>query len=346
MAPRHVLLTVPDCSGFQYGMLRDFEDEIVRLTGAAVVPIPKWGAPAFLRERLAHGTRLAPLRRFVPPRAGFQVDADVLWLVLMGPESSWLDLYRAWDARVGYRVLYVYDTFAEQLPALRRLVGAARWDLLITSFHSAVPMLERETGRRWHAVAQGVKADRFAPVPAAARGIALSSYGRRVEAVHRTLEHFCEGAGLHYDATVAATLDPRVSPRYLYRQYAWHLRHSVFTVAWPVELTHPARAGGLSPVTCRWFEAAAGATTMIGRAPRDPIFTELFGPDAVLPLDPAPRSPDDTRDAIAALWADRDVHLRRAEALRAERLARWTWEARVREILALAGLEAVAPGPS
>jgi hypothetical protein len=287
---------------------------------------------------LAHGARFAPLRRFVPSRRGFQVDADVLWLVLMGPESSWLDLYRAWDARVGYRIVYVYDTFPEQIPALRRLAAAARWDLMITSFHCCVPMLERETGRPWAAVAQGVKANRFTPVPGAERVIAVSSYGRRVEGVHAALDRFCDGEGLHYDATVAATLQPSVPPSYLYKQYAWHLRHSFFTIAWPVELTHPSRAGGLSPMTCRWFEAGASATTMIGKPPRDPIFAELFGAEAVIPLDPAPRSRGETREAIAALWANREEHLRRAEALRAERLARWTWEARVREILMLAGL--------
>jgi hypothetical protein len=330
---------VPDSHGFQYGSLRDFEDEIVRVTGAAVVPVPTWPAPAAFRDRLAHGTRYAPLRRFVPSRGDFQVDADVLWLVLMGPESSWLDLYRAWDARVGYRIVYVYDTFASQLPALRRLAGAARWDLMITSFHSAVPMLERETGRRWHGVAQGVKADRFTPAPAAERSIAVSSYGRRVAAVNEAVELFCEGLGLHYEVSIAAAVSPHVSSRYLYRQYAWHLARSVFTIAWPVELTHPARAGWLSPMTCRWFEAGASATTMIGKPPGDPVFADLFGAGAVIPLDPAPRSPGETREALAALWADRRAHLRRAEALRAERLVRWTWEARVREILALAGLD-------
>ena len=181
-------------------------------------------------------------------------------------------------------------------------------------------MLERETGRRWHAVAQGVRADRFAPLPAGERGIAVSSYGRRLEAVHRSIDRFCEDEGLYYDATVAATLDPRVTAGQLYRQYAWHLRHSVYTVAWPVELTHPGRAGALSPMTCRWFEAGASATPMIGKPPGDPIFTELFGAGAVLPLDPAPRSPNETREAMAALWEGRAAHLERAAALRAERI--------------------------
>lgn len=336
---RHVLLTVPGSHGFQYGMLRDFESEIVRLTGAVTVPMPLWDAPEPIRGRLAHGTRYAPLRRFVPKRGGFGVDADVLWLVLMGPESSWLDLYRAWDEKVGYRIVYVYDTFEEQLPAIRRLVASAKWDLLITSFHGAVPMLERETGKPWIAVPQGVLLDRFTPAPLAQRTIGVSSYGRRVEPIHESIDRFCDSIGAYYDATVAASLNPKVSPAYLYKQYAFHLRHSLFTVAWPVELTNPSRAGSLSPVTCRWFEAAAAGTTMIGAPPKDPVFEELFGPGAVLPLDPHPRSPDDTKQALMALWNDRERHLEVALARREARKQQWTWEARVREILVRAKID-------
>jgi hypothetical protein len=199
-------------------------------------------------------------------------------------------------------------------------------------------MLERETGRPWAAVAQGVNPDRFAPVPGADRGIALSSYGRRVEAVHTALDRACEGAGLYYDATVAASIKRSVSPRYLYKQYAWHLRHCWFTVAWPVELTSPSRAGGLSPMTCRWFEAAAAGTTIVGKPPEDPVFEELFGKDAVVPLDPALRTANEVREAFGGIWARREEHLATAMARREARLGRWTWEARVKEMMALAGL--------
>lgn len=334
-----MVLSVQGSHGFQYGMLRDFEEEIVRLTDAVVVPAPGWEAPPAVRTRLAHGTRYAPLRRFVPKRGGFAVDADVLWLVLMGPESSWLDLYRAWDKKVGTRIVYVYDTFEEQLPALRRLAAAADWDLMVTSFHGAVPMLRRETGKEWIAVPQGVLLDRFAPVPLDKRDIGVSSYGRRVESVHDAIDRWSDETSVYYDSTVATALNPKVPPKYLYKQYAWHLRHSVYTVAWPVEITHPSRAGAFSPVTCRWFEAAASATTMIGRAPTDPVFEELLGPNAVLPLDPAPRTPGETREAIAALWSKREENHRIAEARRAERMHQWTWEARVKEILARAKID-------
>jgi hypothetical protein len=335
---RHVLLTVTNSHGFQYGHVRDLEDEIVRLTGAHVVPIPAYCPPGFLRSHLDHGTRWAPLRRIAPPRADFAVDADVLWLVLMGPESSWLDLYRGWDRKVGKRIVYVFDTFAEQRDSLRRLMGAARWDLPVTSFHGALPMLERETGRAWAAVPQGVKLDRFPPAPAAERLIAMSSFGRGVPAVHEAVDHFCDEERLHHEASIAATLRPEISPRYLYKQYAWHLCRSFFTFSWPVELTHPPRAGAFSPVTCRWFEAAAAATTMVGRPPSDPIFAELFGEGAVVPFDPAPRTPGEAREVLASLWSRREELLHAALARRAALSARWTWEARVREMMSLAGL--------
>lgn len=334
----HALLSNASSHGFQYGVLHDFEDEIVRLTGAVRLAMPAWRGPAPISDRLAHGTRFARLRRLVPKQVGFEVKADVLWVVLMGPEDSSLDLLHAWDGKVGTRILYLFDTFEDQLPALRRLLAAARWDHLITSFHAAVPMLERETGRRWSAVTQGVKLDRFLPVPAGQRVIPVSSYGRRIAPVHRAIEAWSTERGLHYETSIAASIQPSVDSRYLYRQYAWHIRHSNFSVCWPVEKTHPARVGSMSPITCRWFESAAAATTMIGAPPRDPRFAELFGPDAVIPLDAAPRSPGEIHDVLDALYQDRDAHLARALARRAERSGAWTWEARVREILALAGL--------
>ena len=337
---RHALLSDTTSHGFQYGVLRDFEDEIVRLTGAERLSMPQWRGPAPLRARLAHGTRYAPLRRFVPKQPGFEVDADVLWVILMGPESSSLDLLRAWDGKVGTRILYLLDTFEEQLPSLRALLAAGRWDHLVTSFHAAIPMLERETGRRWNAVPQGVKLDRFAPVPAAERVIPVSSYGRRIDAVHRVIDAWSSERDLYYETSIAATIQRAIDPRYLYRQYAWHLRHSYFNVCWPVEITHPSRAGSLSPITCRWFESAAAATTMIGAPPRDPMFTQLFGEDAVIPLDPEARRPGEIREALDGLYRDREAHLARAVARRAERSGAWTWEARAHEMLTLARLDA------
>ena len=37
-----------------------------------------------------------------------------------------------------------------------------------------------------------------------------------------------------------------------------------FTFGWPVEFTHPDRVKTFSPITCRWFEAAASGAVVVG----------------------------------------------------------------------------------
>src|SRR5690349_15157549 len=97
MTVRHAVLMNPRNRGFPFGVLRHLEAEIVRLTGAEVVPIPRWRAPKALRDRLAHGTRYGALRRLVPRVQHFDVRADVAWAVLMGAEETDLDLLAGWE---------------------------------------------------------------------------------------------------------------------------------------------------------------------------------------------------------------------------------------------------------
>lgn len=344
MSDRHVILTDAHAHGFQYGMQIHFENEIARITGGLAVPAPKWKAPSRLRGKLAHGARLSPLRALVPRTQSVGVSADVMWVVLMGPENTDLDLLARWDRHTGYRILYLFDTFPMHLPSIRRVVNSVRWDLTVTSFHAAVPMLERETGRRWHAVSQGVLPQHFTPVATTDRQIAVSSYGRRFDPAHRSIDAWSKGRDLHYDITIASALQRDVESLYLYRQYAWHLRNSWFTVAWPVELTHPARADGLSAVTCRWFEAAASGVPIVGAPPKDPVFEQLFGKEAVIPLSPD-ASFSEQAAVLDSLWDDRDEHVRRALERRAQRLQSWTWEAKVRELLSLANLSVPTAAP-
>lgn len=331
---RHVVMVNPKSRGLQYGMLRDLEDEIVRLTGAQIALVPRIDLPGFVYSRIRFGLRLARLRGLVPG-ASWPIRGDVLWVVLMGPEDSDLDLLRGWSDGFGTKILYLYDTFEYQLPVLRKLISLTRWDVAVTSFNDAVPILERETGIRWHCVPQGVLSSRFQPV-VGARPIPFSAYGRREPRVHTAALAWARRTGLHYDFTVSSSVDPSLDPRDTYEHYAWHLRNSVFSFSWPVELTNPSRAGSLHPITCRWFEAASAGTVVVGRAPDNPAMLDYFGPDLVVPLDP-----DMGETAIGRrmdeFWEQRAEHLRAAER-RAARRDTWMWEARVREILRIARL--------
>jgi hypothetical protein len=342
--PHHAILANPNLSGFEYGMLDDFQEEIARLTGASFVEIPRRMGFGNLGRKFSIGTRYAGLRRFLRTR-GFSVSADVLWVVLMGPENWELDLCQDWDRKVGFKILYLFDTMERQIPAIRKVLKSAKWDLTISSFSGAVPHLEAATQRKWHCVPQGVKLDRFRSPGETRRMIDFCSYGRRLERIQASLKRFCESAGLHYDYTTTAGLRPDTKPQEHYTLYAWHLKHSIFNLCWPVELTTPGRVQSFSPITCRWFEAAAAGNVIVGKAPRDAGFAELFGPDGVVEVNPE-LSDNDLQTVWRKLWGLRYAHLETARQRYRAYSSQWSWEARVRQILSLAGLEETTRQPT
>ncbi len=328
---KHVVLTNPTLNGFAYGVLRDFEAEILRLTGGEQIMTPRRKLPKFLEQRLEHGTRYGSLRKFVP-RVEYDLKADVLWVILMGPEDFPLDLFKNWQKNVGTKILYIFDTFESQLPIIRRVLQSAKWDLAITSFHSALPFLTEHTQQKWYAVAQGVKLDRFAPVSKAEKLIGFSAYGRRLENIHSSVQKFCLQTGKYYEYTTTTSPQSLINPLENYHQYAWHLKHSFFTFSWPVELTNPQRVLTFSPITCRWFEAAASGTVILGQAPKDHEFVKIFGNDLVIPIEPEQQ---DYHHLWEKIWEHRDDYLQSALRVRDKLAESWSWESRVREILNL-----------
>lgn len=332
MRLKHVLLKNSRLKGLEYGVLRSFEDEIVSITGAEVIEIPDYGAQS-ITKRAGHGMRWNLTRRFLPKKR-LSIDADVIWYILMGPENHELDLFRDWSLNVKYRIVYIYDTLEHQLPRIKKLFSGEEFNIRITSFHDAVQHLETITGRRWHAIEQAVPSFFRPPESPNQKLIAFSSYGRRIESFHKVVMDFCKANGLYYDYSTTDGNNITVSAEELYLQYAWHMRHSMFTVSWPVELTNPARAGRLNPITCRWFEAAASGTVILGRQPGNLLFDKLLAPEIVVEIDPS-----DPKQIIwnklDKIYNDRVSLLQKAERTQQENHQRWTWENRVIRILDL-----------
>lgn len=322
-------------------MVRDFEDEIVRLTGAEQIESPSRVLPTFISRRLAHGTQYSDLRRWVP-REEYELKADVLWVPLMGPEDFELDLFTRWDRKIGLKILYFFDTFDTQLSSIRRVLQSAQWDVVSTAFPGAKGFLEEKTQREWQVVRHGVKLERFHPAPDEERGIDFCSYGRRLERAHTALKDYCARTAKYYDYTTAASIQPQLNAREPYAQYAWHLAHSVFNVCWPIEVTHPERVKNHSPITCRWFEAAASGNVILGQAPADAGFEDFFGLAAVIDV---PKRVDELPDFLDVVWADRKRYLKGARVRRDTWASMWTWESRIRQILTTAGLQLEAPPP-
>jgi len=331
---RHVVLTNPALRGLEYGMLRDFEDEIIRVTGAERVIAPSRSFPPFIGGRLAHGTRYSGVRKWVP-KEEYELKADVLWVVLMGPENFTLDMFKGWDRHVGLKILYLFDTFDEQLASVRRVVSATKWDFISTAFPGNREFLEQETQQPWHLIRHGVNLNRFRPAPIERRVIDFSAYGRRFEPVHKAMRDYCNRDGKYYDFTITASVQPELDPREHYAQYAWHLSHSIFNFCWPMEMTTPGRAKAHSPITCRWFEAAASGNVILGKAPADPGFEEIFGKDAVIEIN---HEQEDPIAVVESLWEKREFYLKQALERRAKHSPKWSWVTRIDEIQTANGL--------
>ena len=327
----HVVIRDPGLNGWEYGMLRSFESAIVQETGASVFEMPDYTFASKYMHHFSQGMRRGKYRKHFPQQA-LPIKADIAWCILMGPENYRLDLYKDWAAGCKTKILYLYDTLPAQYPLIKRLFSNTTWDILITAFNDAVDDLEKLTGRKWHCVEQAADATLFQPVPFNEKLIHFSSYGRRYPVLHEVISSFCQANGLYYDYTTHDAKHPVVDAPELYKQYAWHLSHSVFTLSWPVELTNPARAGHLHPITCRWFEAAAAGTAILGRQPANDAFEQWLGTDMVIDIDPT-ADKSTLYKAVEQAWQQRVALLEKATALSNARRNSWTWNERVQRIL-------------
>jgi hypothetical protein len=107
-------------------------------------------------------------------------------------------------------------------------------------------------------------------------------------------------------------------------------------VNWSVEYTSPERADDGEAVTTRWFESAASAGVILGRAPATDEFRRLFPFDGfVHDLSPTASAPI-VEDALNGALGDRRYDDRRALAEHVR--SAHTWEVRWREIVELADI--------
>lgn len=332
MALKHVLLRNSRLKGWEYGMLRALEDEILRQTGAEVFEVPYYGSSPLL-NRMGHGMRFDNGRKFLTKKS-LPVEADVIWYILMGPENFELDLFKHWSSRAKHRIVYLYDTLEPQFPLMKKLFSGDDFNIRITSFNDALPYLQELTGQKWHAIEQAVPEGLFSPVPIPEKVIDFSAYGRRFPIFHEALLEFCSANRLYYDYTMHAFNNPTAPEPELYRQYAWHLTHSKFTVSWPVELTNPVRAGRMHPITCRWFEAAASATIILGQKPANVSFDETLAPGLVIYIDPL-ENKKLILGKLEKVYDQYEVLQQNASRIRSGNEGRWTWTDRVHRMVAL-----------
>lgn len=311
-------------------MVCSLQNEIARQTGAERLFLRR----SDLVRWVGLGTRFERFRRLLPKASRKLPNAiDVVWHVMMGPEGSALDLLDNWRGKHRH-VVYLFDTLPAQFEVIRRQFSGNDWNLRIASFEDAIPQLQQITQQPWHHVPQAVSLEYFKPAALPERVIHFSSYGRRDPRVHEAVMRFCKAHHLYYDYTTHNRKGPTAPPLELLHQYAWHLSHSIFTFCWPMEHTNAERAGYLSPLTCRWFEAAAAGAAIIGQPPKTAGFEKMFGPEAVNRLNPDADVATIIKQ-LELLWHRRADLSERALKLRQRLGLQLDWSQRVEEMLRL-----------
>jgi hypothetical protein len=310
------------------GAILDFENAMAGSAGVDFVEVPPLGRRAYL-QALASGRR--------PRRVSLEGEYDLCFLAIFQPHEiralAWVDGLRRQCRRI---VTYVFDAWASPTPSLRRFRRLWRLcDKVYVSFPAAADAWRAYLDCPVEYLPQAIDPERFHPQPA--RPIDVLSVGRRLESVHRQLLRIAARHDLwyHFSESRAPRAIELEDSQFLLARLC---RSARVQVGWPLEVTHTEskRSGYTtldgSPITARWFEAAASGSIVMGAKPTSPEFDRLFpSPTFVREL---PRGSETVLEErlLGALADDED--LRSREALAEHVRTHHCWQARCAEILA------------
>ena len=312
-----------------YGCVLDFENTVARCVDADILPV----SPVLRRDRanrLLRGRLKQP--RADPPREKY----DLCLLAAMGLFSmNTLTGVRGLRSACRKLVVYVYDSWPEDVHWFRR--NRRLWDAcdhLFVSFPEAVDAYARFLDCPVEYLPQAIDPYRFHP-DRVDRPLDIVSIGRRIPEAHRLLREVADRHDLFYYYTrveSAQAIDLEDS----YALVARILQSTRASVCWPVS-QRTGRNRTISPVTVRWFEAAASGVVVLGEAPSTGEFRELFPYEGFVRrldlTDPARFE----RTVLEALNGDdRPERRQLADHVRTAH----SWEARLATILNATGLSA------
>ncbi len=327
---KHLIIVDSVLKGREYGSLNSFHSAILKVTMAETIVLPELST---WEKLLIQASRWRFLRKFIRKRNIGICDPskyDVLWYVLMGPENYRLDMFYGYE-KIPTKIIYFFDTLPHQFNLIRLLDLNVKFRYKITSFKDAVFPLEKLTKYNWHYFAQASNQPKSI-ISLQNKTIAFCSYGRSNEKINNAIKEFCHRNSLHFDHTHETQGELLSSNLELYDNYLWHTSQCVFNICFAVEFTHPERAGFLSPVTCRWFEAILSRNIVLGVTPKSAEFDSLFPSNFVQFID-INSSHEIIYDKIRELWERRaDIYDSIYKNKKEEYFEKFTWEFRVNEI--------------
>jgi len=311
------------------GAILDFENAMAESAAVDFVDVPPLGRRARVRAVVSE-------RRMHRPIA-LADDYDLCFLAVFQPEDiralAFLGGLRRRCRRV---VVYVFDAWTSSSATLQRHRELWRLcDKVFVSFPAAAEAWRSQLGCPVEYLPQAIDPARFHP--GSDRPIHVLSIGRRLESVHRQLVGISSRHGLWYqfsESRAPVAIDLEDSQFLLARL----CRSARIQICWPLEVTHAeSRRVGYtpadgSPITARWFEAAASGSIVMGSKPASLEFDRLF-PDEAFVRELPRASERQLELAVLEALADHD-ELRPRSALARHVLTHHCWQVRCAEILA------------
>lgn len=249
---------------------------------------------------------------------------------------------QGWKDHCKTSVCWIDEMWASEVPHYRYWIHALRqFDHVFIGCKGTVDILACALGKPVHWLSGGVDALRFTPYPnPPARVVDVYSIGRRSDGIHRQLLRMAVDKSLFY---LHDTFGGSLSDVHDYRQHRDLFsnvakRSRYFTVA-PGKVDVSEETKGQEEIGHRYYEAAAAGAVMIGQAPRCDAFADMFPwPDAVIQLR---TDGSDVENVLHGFEAcpERVVAISQRNA--AEALLRHDWMYRWREILRVAGIQAL-----
>jgi hypothetical protein len=265
-------------------------------------------------------------------------------LCLIPSDLLYINTVRDWRQNCRVAVCWFDEILLTDFRKYRYLIPLLKkFDHIIVSCNQALHIIQRHIKGKCLFVPPGVDALAFCPFPnPSERFIDVLSIGRRPAKLHAQLLNLSAKNEIVYfydtissrGAKYGLTTDDPPAHRLLLCNL---LKKSRCFVACPGKFDDPAEIGKEEIIGARYFEGAAAGTLLIGRAPRNPLFTQLFpSPNAVCELPP---DATDIADRILGFikHSINDAAVQKSNLVRS--LLHHDWVYRWQTVLTLAGLE-------
>jgi len=261
-------------------------------------------------------------------------DYDLLIVVCQNlRDLLYLNAIENWKDRVGTSVCWLDEMWAYLVPGYKHWLKALeQFDHVFVGYRGTAAPLSKALGRPCHWMPGGVDALRFSPYPnAPERFIDVYSIGRRHEGIHNSLLGLArekEIFYLHDTLSHMSSAEP-IDDQQHRDMYANVAKRSRFFLVQPGKVV-PDIAGFQvvqSELGFRYYEGAAAGAVLLGQAPTDESFSEMFDwKDSVFEINPDGTDVVKTvRDLVAQPDRIHSASLRNAEQslLRHDWIYRW-----------------------